>query len=80
MGPGGMHIHEYRMAERFVQRNPWYWQMVLKDDEKEKSPILGPDGEPVAKPNPEPKAKKKSKKKRDEEYRRIVVEETLGAS
>ena len=71
---------EYQLAERFVQNNPWYWQMVLKgDDEEEESPILGPDGKPVPKPPAEKKVKPKSKKKRDEEYRRLVVEETTGA-
>ena len=80
MGEGGMSWPEYQLAERFVQRNPWYWQMVLKDDdEEEESPVLGPDGQPVKTPKKQPKAKPKSKKKRDEEYRRIVAEETLGA-
>ena len=78
-----MHWLEYQRHERFVQRHPWYWQMVLKEDmEKDESPILGPDGKPVDKIKIQPKKKKKpkSKKKQDKEYRRIVVEETLGAS
>ena len=51
---------EYQLAERFVQRNPWYWGMVLeKEEEGEEEKDLTPE----------------AKKERDEAYSKILIEE-----
>ena len=56
---------EYRLHERFIQKNPWRWGVTLK---KKKKKDQHPDD-----PDAEPKPKKKPKKKTDKRYEKVMA-------